>query len=486
MHKGGVMGLISTKDILLGFILLPLVTFAFAETDSPSFYGKRSVSSGEHQPQKEAITFQRRAISIMPENSDLAVKIAREPELDVSNDIKHTVSPPSPLPLPLVELSRNEKLLAKKAQYYFDQNWNKKTGFTDSVQGYHHVTMWDVASDISAQLSLEGLGLQSEERTNIKLQKLLTTLKSMPLYKDKLPNREYDTKTGKPSGRYSKAKTNGNGWSALDVGRLLIWLHIIKQEKEELAPLVDNIVSKWSLASSVHNKTLYGTKLGKQSEHYRQEGRLGYLQYAAFGFALFGFDVSDSYLKKDIEKVNIDDVSFYIDTRNMPFSTADPYVLMTLELGNYSEWWQQLDVIYELYKQKEKRTNRLWVFSEDAMNRSPWFAYNNIFYYGKSWLSTSAGGKPVETFQIFSNKIALGLSVIFDDDYAKKLKEQVIDNSINSRVIPTGLYSDGLINSAYNINTNSMVLSSLWYKVNNSSSVLKRGTMLKGITGNVE
>ena len=480
------MGLISTKGILIGFILLLLTASVFAETNSPSFYGKRSVSSGEPQAQKETITFQRRAIIIIPEEPVLDSTIVTEPELTNADEVKDTASHPFQSAIPPIELSRNDKLLAKKAHHYFDQNWNKTTGFTDSVQGYHHVTMWDVASDISAQLSLEGLGLQSEEWTNIKLQKLLTTLKSMPLYKDKLPNREYDTKTGKPSGRYSKAKTNGNGWSALDIGRLLIWLHIIKQEKNELAPLVDSVINHWSLSSAVHQKTLFGTKLSKRGEHFRQEGRLGYLQYAAFGFALFGFDVSDSYLKKDIEQVSIDDVSIYIDTRNMPFSTADPYVLMALELGNYSEWWQQLDVIYKLYQQKEKRTNRIWVFSEDAMNRSPWFAYNNIFFYGKSWLSTSSGGKPIEIFQIFSNKVALGLSVIFDDDYAKKLKVQVIENSINSRVIPTGLYSDGLINSAYNINTNSMVLSSLWYKMNNRSPALKRDTMLKGITGNVE
>ena len=195
------MGLISTKGILIGFILLLLTASVFAETNSPSFYGKRSVSSGEPQAQKETITFQRRAIIIIPEEPVLDSTIVTEPELTNADEVKDTASHPFQSAIPPIELSRNDKLLAKKAHHYFDQNWNKTTGFTDSVQGYHHVTMWDVASDISAQLSLEGLGLQSEEWTNIKLQKLLTTLKSMPLYKDKLPNREYDTKTGKPSGR---------------------------------------------------------------------------------------------------------------------------------------------------------------------------------------------------------------------------------------------------------------------------------------------
>ena len=125
-----------------------------------------------------------------------------------------------------------------------------------------------------------------------------------------------------------------------------------------------------------------------------------------------------------------------------------------------------------MHKQKEKQTKRVWVFAEDAMNRTPWFAYNNLFFYGKSWLSTSSGGKPVEVFQTFSNKVALGLSVIYDDDYSKRLSERVVSNSLSYRSIPTGVYSDRSINTAYNINTNSMILSSLLYKMRNRTAML--------------
>ncbi|MBB1313714.1 DUF3131 domain-containing protein [Aliivibrio sp. SR45-2] len=467
------MGLSRVWITLIGIVLSSFTISVTAETDSPSFYGKRSVAPNETLPDQAAPTFQRRSIVMAPQIAEpLDERAVTDESTDLTPAFVQDAKDSHDLPLPLIELTRNEKLLAKKAQYYFDRNWNENTGLTDSVQGYHHVTMWDVASDISAQFSLEGLGLQSKEFTHRKLKRLLTTLLEAPLYQSKLPNREYSTKTGKPSGRYSNTKSNGNGWSALDIGRLLIWLHIIKQEKEELAPLVDNIVSKWSLASSVHNKTLYGTKLGKQSEHYRQEGRLGYLQYAASGFALFGFDVSESYQKTDIDKVIIDDIPFYIDSRNMPFSTPDPYVLTRLELGEPTAWWDQLDTIYTLHKTKEKQTKRLWVFGEDAMNQTPWFAYNNIFFYGKSWLSTSAGGKPIEVFQVFSNKVAFGLSVIYDDEYAERLVENVIANSLYSRSVPTGIYSDGLTNTAHNINTNSMILSSLLYKRKNNTAML--------------
>lgn len=254
-----------------------------------------------------------------------------------------------------------------------------------------------------------------------------------------------------------------------------------KTRKKELAFLVDQIEAKWSLTSAVHNQTLYGTKLSAKSEYYRQEGRLGYLQYAASGFALFGFDVSKSYQNESIEQVMIDEIPFYIDARNMPFSTSDPYILTRLELGEFTRWWEQLDTVYSLHKMKAEKTNKVWIFAEDAMNRTPWFAYNNLYFYGKSWLSTSAGGKPVENFQIFSNKAALGFGMIYDDQFADELVNQVIDNSLYSRSIPTGVYSDGLENKSYNINTNSMVLSSLLFKIRHKTAMLNNQVQLEGM-----
>ncbi len=482
------MGLIRVWLVLIGIVLSSFSISVIAETGSPSFYGKRSVAPSETQSEQPVSTFQRRSIVIAPLELEQDVTgestVSIEATKTTTVFVKEEKASSLDSSLPLVALSRNEKLLAKKAQYYFERNWNKSTGLTDSVQGYQHVTMWDVASDISAQLSLEGLGLQSEDLTNRKLEILLTTLLNAPLYQGKLPNREYSTKTGKPSGRYSETASNGNGWSALDIGRLLIWLHIIKQEKPSLSPLVNRIASEWSLASAVHKNTLYGTKLGKKSEHYRQEGRLGYLQYAASGFALFGFDVSESYQRTAVKQVSIDGVPFYIDSRNMPFSTPDPYVLTRLELGKGSVWWDQLDTIYTLHKAKETQSKKLWVFAEDAMNQTPWFAYNNLYFYGKSWLSTSAGGKPIEVFQVFSNKVAFGLGVIYNDEYAERLVEKVISHSLYSRSVPTGIYSDKSVNTAYNINTNSMILSSLLYKVRHNTPMLNKDTNLnnKSIT----
>ncbi|WP_051902515.1 DUF3131 domain-containing protein, partial [Photobacterium sanctipauli] len=412
-----------------------------------------AVTKSPNQTNTIKIEFQRRSIAppILPERSkeelvakekktELASKAANNAIENTANDSSakgNTANDSSakgnqtkqvlPIASKTIPLTRKELLLASKAKQYIDRNWNKETGLIDSVQGYHHSTMWDVGSAIAAILSLEGIGMIPSREVSSKLSITLDTLENLPLYDDRLPNREYSTVDGLPSGRYSASSSNGNGWSALDVGRLLIWLEITARHKPQFSEQIETIKETWQLADAVNNKTLYGELKSGKRKHYRQEGRLGYLQYAAQGFQLSGYDVSDAYKIRNISPEIIDDELVFIDTRNLPYFTTDPYVLNAIELGRKDEWWDQLDTLFTLQKTKSAQENQLWVFAEDAMSKAPWFSYNNIFIYGRSWVSTSPGGKPVENPQVFSNKVAQGLSVLYPyDDFAKSLHNQVV------------------------------------------------------------
>lgn len=373
--------------------------------------------------------------------------------------------------VPLKQLTREDLILAKKAQYYIERNWNKNTGLIDSVQGYHHATLWDMASGIGATLALENLKLISSFDASSRLKKTLITLFKLPLYNNELPNREYNTQSGLPSGSLSKTASNGNGWSALDIGRLLIWLEITKQYKPELSPLITLITSKWKLERTVYNQTLYGELKQKRSTSYRQEGRLGYLQYAAQGYQFSGLDVAAAFKRDNTTEIIQEGIPLYIDQRNLPFFTSDSYVLQAIELGSPVVWWNQLENVYQLHKAHNSDTKVLRIFAEDAMNKAPWFSYNNINIYGKSWLSTNTRGKSIGNPQVFSNKVAFAFSVLFDDDFSQQLAKQVLSNSLSQRAIPTGLYQDNSTNTAYNINTNSLILVALWFKSRNNMPI---------------
>ena len=156
----------------------------------------------------------------------------------------------------------------------------------------------------------------------------------------------------------------------------------------------------------------------------------------------------------------------------MPFFTSDPYVLAALEFGIEAQW-NQLDNIYLLHANKWQETALLSSYGEDAMSKNPWFAYNNIYYYNKPWTSVSPSGKVIENAQILSHKVAFAFSVLFEDEFSQLLHEAVINNSLPFRAVPTGVYQNGGSNKAFNINTNSLILVSLWYKSLGFSSIYK-------------
>lgn len=450
------------------------------EEERPSFYGGRVVPHGVHalhnkknSPVKPVEHIHRRGVSpyTVEKTAQRPVVGALKTALPIKN-VPLEIEPASPsLITNQKTLTREDLLLAKKAKYYIERNWNSDTGLIDSVQGYHHATLWDIASGIAAILALEKLRLISQQDANSRLGKTFSTMEKMQLYKDLLPNREYNTDTGLPSGTFSQSMSNGNGWSALDIGRMLIWLQITKHYKPELEPQIKQITQRWQLNRTIHNKTLYGELRTKKGTSYRQEGRLGYLQYAAQGYQLSGFDVSTAFTQQNTEIIFQDNVPLYIDKRNLPFFTSDSYLLQAIEMGNTDVWWNQLQALYQLQMGHYDKTNQLWIFAEDAMSRAPWFSYNNINIYGKAWASTTSSGKPIINPQTFSNKAAFAFSVIFDDNFSQKLAKTVVNNSLLKQSIPTGSYQDGSINSAYNINTNSLILVSLWFKQRNNRPI---------------
>lgn len=460
---------------LLTYTLLVITNISSAtetkEDEAPSFYGNRTIAIEITQPTKQDIQFQRRSIAPVIIGGDT------NGQLSPNSEIHHPhIIPPAKADTVKnsLDLNRNEMLLAKKAFYYFERNWHEETGLVDSVQGYPHSTMWDVASVIAATLAAEKLGIIEAEQRHQRLERLLKTLATLPLYDNRLPNREYNTRTGLPSGRYSNSESQGNGWSALDIGRLLIWLDITQRYHPKYQTTIDLIKHRWALNDSIQNQNLYGELKSRSKTTLRQEGRLGYLQYAATGFKLAGFDVSNALEKSNTHSITVDGIDLLIDNRNLPYFTSDPYVLNAIEIGRKGAWWDQLEPLFILQKLKSQAESSLWFFAEDAMSREPWFGYNNIFIYGKPWLSTSPSGKPIENPQIFSNKVGFGFSVLFPSDpFSKKLSQAVINSSLLHRSIPTGRFHDGGPNTAYNINTNSLILAALWYKQRHYRPLLK-------------
>jgi len=187
-------------------------------------------------------------------------------------------------------LTAKEFAMAKAAWAYFDAHTEKSTGLANAVGDFPSTTMWDTASYISALVSARELGIITKQEFDRRTIKLLATLRSLDLFRGEMPNKVYHTKTG------AKVAYNNKpgevGYSGMDVGRLLIWLKIIEQRYPYLANAADNVPLRWNFCNAVSDHGYLHSagidpKTG-QTTRYR-EGRLGYEEYAAKGYGLWGF-----------------------------------------------------------------------------------------------------------------------------------------------------------------------------------------------------
>ena len=124
-------------------------------------------------------------------------------------------------------LTTRELAMARVAWKYFQSNTQPNTGLVNAVDSYPSTTMWDTASYIGALVAVRELGVIEKSEFDRRLTALLETLNSFSLFRGELPNKVYHTATAEKAD-YSN-KPAEIGFSALDLGRLLIWLRIAKE-----------------------------------------------------------------------------------------------------------------------------------------------------------------------------------------------------------------------------------------------------------------
>ncbi len=161
------------------------------------------------------------------------------------------------------KLTTEEMAIARMAWAYFQRNWNEQTGLVNSVDGFTSVTMWDQAAAIAALVSAKELNIVSAEEFETKMSKMLKTLASMPLYKQELPNKVYNSKTLLPVNYGQLDKREEIGWSALDLGRMAIWLKIVEAKYPQLRRQTKAVWSHWQVARLTKNGQMYGTAVKK-------------------------------------------------------------------------------------------------------------------------------------------------------------------------------------------------------------------------------
>ncbi|WP_310424681.1 DUF3131 domain-containing protein [Chamaesiphon sp. VAR_48_metabat_135_sub] len=383
-------------------------------------------------------------------------------------------------------LSPAEMLMARQAWTYFQKNWQQKTGLVNSVSGFESVTMWDQAAAIAALVSAKELNLVSATEFQSKMSQTLKTLAKLPLYKQQLPNKVYNSKTLIPVNYGQITKREEIGWSAIDLGRMAIWLKIVGSKYPQLKPQTEAVWKHWQVQRLVKNGQMYGTAVTDGKEQYNQEGRLGYESYAAYGLKLWGLNVNKALdTKTNTAFIGIYGQGVPHDKRDFDNSGAnnyvlsEPYILDGIETGFQSLPKAYADRVLAAQEARYLATDQLTAATEDNLDRAPYFVYNSIFVNGKPWANITDKRQNHPELRFLSTKAAIGWHVLYNSDYTQKLF-----SFVETKLKAEGGWYNGYYetlkepNKAQTANNNGVVLQSLLYKKVGKPLILWAGVTL--------
>lgn len=369
-------------------------------------------------------------------------------------------------------LTPQEQQWARIAWAYFERNVRQETGLAGSVEGFAGTTLWDTGSYLLALIAAHDLELIDKRGFDLRMAKALVALDRLPLYGGKLPNKSYDAATLRMTDYANQPSEQGIGWSAIDLGRVVVPLQALAWRHPVHTPAARRLLARWDVAPLARKGELFGLHADAAgTPQAAQEGRLGYEQYAARSLALLGIDVSAAAdWRAHLREVDVEGVAVCTDDRDPKqfgapnFVTSEPYVLEGLEFG-----WTGLarECAWRAYKAQEARfrkTQEPTAVSEDHVDRAPYFVYNSVWTAGRPWATVTEKGEDAAALRSLSTKAAFAWHALLRTDYTAKLVETAAPLHEADKGWYAGLYEEGRQpNKALAANTNAVVLESLAY-----------------------
>lgn len=381
-------------------------------------------------------------------------------------------------------LTAQEMKFAKIAWSFFENNYQDSTGFVNSVQYYPSTTFWDVASYMHALCSAYELGLIDSAKFDKRMQKIFSSLESMKLFNDSLPNKVYDTRTLQMTNYGNKPVEEGVGWSAMDIGRFFSFVIRVRNNYPQYSERLNKAIGRWHIDKIIKDGTLQGVMFSTKDNSVKivQEGKLGYEEYAAKGISFAGYDVSEALSYTDFTKfVDVYGVDIAIDTREVKYYpaynyiTSEPYILDGLEYGWDVNSKELAYRVFIVQKKRYEKTGIVTCVSEDHVDREPYFIYNCVYADGEKWNCVSESGEKVHELKQISTKAAFAWWVLYDDPYAETLFNSVKNLYDEKNGWYAGRYEKtDSVNKAITANTNGVILEALNYKLRGPLVKMKR------------
>ncbi len=381
---------------------------------------------------------------------------------------------------PVEPLSAQEKQMyrdiARASWAYLDANYQPSTGLVNATPDWANTTLWDVGGQLIAFVAAKQLGFISPAEFDQRVAKTLGTLERTPLFRGAAFNKEYSTKTGAVSNERT-------GWSATDLGRLFVALKILAQQEPKFAEQAQRVVRRNDFAQIVKDGYLHGQLIGSSGKAWSyQEGRIGYEQYVARGFQLWGADVANALdVKKNAQPVTVLGVPLFADKRYQDRLVSEPFVLYGLELGLDGDMRDLAANLLKAQEARYKATGTITIASEDAVSVPPqYFYYYCVYCSGKPFvIDASTPGNTLDSPRWVSTKAAFGWHVLLPSEYTKLAVDYVSGARDPKRGWASGVF-EGTRKSTqtFDINTASVMMEVAFYRLRGNKPLLEDASLV--------
>ena len=429
--------------------------------------------------------------------SALSTSIPSSPESE--SKILSDVIPIPPRALPREQSSQtlNRKLSVAERRYadaawqYFEVNYNSETGLVRDRSDMNGTTLWGMGDYLAALQSALALDIISPDTFDQRVRLLIGALGQLPLFAGELPHRGYHVQTLDPVDYGTNLTSEGTGWSGLDVGRLLIALHDLKQTFPQYGNAIDQVLLDWSYLRVVRNGQIFNAMV-TQDDRGRSLTRvfpaqdLGYEEYAARGFQLWGFDVQQSAVGREYQTVELEGQSIPIQRlhhphskdKKAPYITSEPFLRYGLEVGFDPIMRSHSNAILEAQAQRYQNDGILTASGTSVLQQAPYVMHSTLVAAKKPWAMITDTGEESSVPRIVSTATAFAYRALFPDhEYAQELGQSTVDLYNSSLGYyegffePTGKSALGLSSG-----TNSIILQSLRYALSSQKPLLTPAT----------
>ncbi|WP_421903673.1 DUF3131 domain-containing protein [Maridesulfovibrio sp.] len=394
-----------------------------------------------------------------------------------------------------VLLTDKEQEIGRYAWQYFTRTVFPETGLPQGAVGSDTLTMDNVAGYLAALTCAKKIGVLEDIEFHERMTKLVTWLNQMQLNSLGVPNTFYSGRTGQSLNGVNQPGEDGH--SALDIGRLLIWMRIVRNEFPTHAAAIDRAVLRWNFRKLIDaDGLIYGSYYRDGRLHPYREGRFGELQYAAKGFALWGFRVDASMNSDNTSLITINNILLPFDNRYshispIPRPQGEPFqpgaITTTAALldGMEFDWkipshnaatedWkidpkslQLARSIYVVQKSRYESKGLLTARAAHNLDRPPYFVIDSIFALGDPFVTMDKSGNPRPKQACVSSGASFQLWAMFEGKYTDMLMDAVEPLFDQYGGWYAGFYEDGgAANKAISLNDNAVILESMAFVLN--------------------